>query len=292
VELTAALRPGILGHHHSRQRGGDAPFDYEDLPPQNVVLELTRARDDDYLSKGFTLKKSMEIRIYALGEGREGEMFDYGWIVDAKTRKKIWTMDFYDTEHAGGAEKNRLFEGSIRLEKGSYLAYFVTDGSHSFRDWNTSPPYDPERWGLTLMASSEGFSPNDVAGYEPQQDGAILAQLTNVRDDQRRQTNFSLNKNAEVRIYAIGEGSDGEMFDYGWIEDERTGRVVWEMTYRMTEHAGGAHKNRVFDDTISLKSGEYLLHYKTDGSHSWRDWNASQPHDPEYWGITVYRVEE
>jgi len=38
--------------------------------------------------KGFGLKKSMDLIIYAIGEGSRGEMHDYGWIVDAKTHKK------------------------------------------------------------------------------------------------------------------------------------------------------------------------------------------------------------
>ena len=32
-----------------------------------------------------------------------------------------------------------------------------------------------------------------------------------------------------MRIFAIGEGQAGEMFDYGWIEDVDKGSRVWEM---------------------------------------------------------------
>jgi hypothetical protein len=77
------------------------------------------------------------------------------------------------------------------------------------------------------------------------------------------------------------------MADYGWIEEAKTGRRVWEMTYRSTEHAGGASKNRRFDGTIRLSAGEYVLRYETDGSHAFGDWNADPPDDPEMWGVTV-----
>ncbi len=266
-------------------------YEYEDLPKKNVFLELTRVRDDEYLTKGFTLKQPLDVRVYAVGEGRDGDMFDYGWIMETKSRKKVWTMDYRETEHGGGADKNRLFDDVVRLDKGSYLVYYVTDGSHSYRDWNSSAPFDQERWGVTLLASSENFDASQVAEYVPEADANVLAQIDNVRDDQNKQLRFSLDKNAEVRVYALGEGRDGDMFDYGWIEDARTGRVVWEMSYRMTEHAGGAHKNRVFDGNVYLKAGEYELHYQSDGSHSWRDWNDDAPHDPMHWGITVYRPE-
>ena len=265
-------------------------FEYEDVPAQNVFLQITRVRDDEFRSEGFSLKQPTEVRIYALGEGRDGEMFDYGWIVDTQTRKKAWQMDYDKTDHAGGGEKNRVFDATIRLEPGNYMAYYTSDGTHSYRDWNTSPPIDQEHWGLTLMTAGATSPAAVVAPYKESEAKEIVAQIINVRDDQHRQVDFRLPQNAQVRIYALGEGRDGDMFDYGWIEDSRSGRVVWEMTYRMTEHAGGGRKNRMLDDTISLKAGEYALHYKSDGSHSWHDWNTSPPHDPGHWGITLYRV--
>lgn len=282
---------GMIIRTSNSERANMRLNEYEDFPKKNIILELTRARDDEYLSKGFSLKQPMEVRIYAMGEGRDGDMFDYGWIVDAKTRRKIWTMDYRDTEHAGGADKNRLADEVLKLEKGDYVVYYVSDGTHSFRDWNSSAPFDQERWGITLLAANENFNAANIAEYTQEADASVLAQIVNVRDDQHRRVTFSLDKSANVRIYALGEGSEGDMFDYGWIEDARTGKVVWEMTYRMTEHAGGAHKNRVFDDAVSLRAGEYELHYQTDGSHSPRDWNDDPPHDPMQWGVTVYKPE-
>jgi hypothetical protein len=265
-------------------------FDYELLPDKNVVVNLTKLGDEEFRSTGFTLKRPLEVRIYAIGEGRDGEMFDYGWVIDAKTHKKVWEMNFDETEHAGGASKNRLFDGTQRLDAGNYLAYFVTDGSHSYVDWNSAAPYDQEHWGLLITAASENFSSADVAPYEEIDDESVLAQIVRVRDHDRERKSFSLSKEAQVRIYAIGEGSDGEMYDYGWIEDANTGKTVWEMSYHLTEHAGGARKNRLYDEVIALKAGEYILRFETDGSHSFNDWNDDPPHDATHYGITVYAV--
>ena len=69
-------------------------------------------------------------------------------------------------------------------------------------------------------------------------------------------------------------GLNREMFDYGWIENARSGEVVWEMTYSMTFHAGGGRKNRMVNTTLYLDKGEYTLHYTSDDSHSFNDWNA------------------
>ena len=104
------------------------------------------------------------------------------------------------------------------------------------------------------------------------------------------QKRFTLDSAAGVRVYAIGEGTGGDMSDYAWIEDTKTGRRVWEMTYRTTEHAGGATKNRKFDGVIKLPAGDYLVHFETDGSHAFGDWNAAAPFEPEAWGVTLFRA--
>jgi len=267
-------------------------YDYQDAAAKNTIVDLARLRDDEMRSQGFALKKPMNVRIYAVGEGRDGEMFDYGWIVDAKTHQKVWEMDYYKTDHAGGASKNRLFDGAIKLDKGSYVAYFVTDGSHSFMDWNSSRPYDADRWGLSIFGDDADFNSADVGKYEEEEDKSVLARVVNIRDDDRRRTRFKLDKDTAVRIYAIGEGSDSDMHDYGWIEEDRTGKTVWEMTYRRTEHAGGAGKNRMANETITLKAGEYTVFYESDGSHSFNDWNDDPPYEPYNWGITVYAAED
>ena len=111
---------------------------------------MTGLGDDADVSKTFTLSQSTPIKITALGEGRSGEMFDYGWIEDAKTGETVWEMTYRKTRDAGGADKNRLAVANITLEKGTYEVFFVTDDSHSFEDFNASPPDDPERWGILI----------------------------------------------------------------------------------------------------------------------------------------------
>ncbi len=266
-------------------------FDYQDFAPRDVIVALTRVRDDEYRSKGFTLKRDMKVRIHAVGEGSRGEMYDYGWITNAKTGQRIWEMRYHDTQDAGGNRKNRMVDEIITLPKGSYVVHYVSDDSHSYRRWNTSPPFDQEMWGITVVAAEEDFNTRDVADFDPEDNPAIIARLVRVRDSENRQTRFSLKKDSKIRIYAIGEGRNGEMFDYAWIEDARTGKAVWEMTYRKTDHAGGAQKNRMVNDTVMLEAGDYILHYQTDDSHSFGDWNASAPHDPANYGVTVFAVE-
>ncbi|HER34192.1 MAG TPA: hypothetical protein ENO19_01825 [Halothiobacillaceae bacterium] len=266
-------------------------FDYKSKDLENVVVEMDKVGDDGYVRKGFTLKKPMKLRVYALGEGKDGQMYDYGWIVDADTRQRVWQMEYRDTEHAGGGEKNRMIDDVIEFDKGSYVAYYATDGSHSYPHWNTAPPMNRERWGLTITGV-EGFNRSNVADYDEEVSGDYLVHLSEMGDDESRRETFTLDKETTVLIYALGEGVDGRMYDYGWIEDAKTGRVVWEMTYRKTRHGGGASKNRMFNDTIVLGPGTYTVFYETDGSHSFHDWNADRPFEPENWGISVRPVDK
>ena len=271
-----------------QQRQFAKTFDYRHLPgDERVIVELTRLRDSDHRSEGFTLEQPMDVRIYALGEGTERGMGDYGWLMNARTRQKVWAMDYEHTEHAGGAKKNRQVDTVVRLEPGSYLVTFVTDGSHSYRDWNAAPPTHQDRWGISLFGG-EDFDRQAVAEYREDQDPAVLARIARVRSDSHRRRDFTLEARTEVSVYALGEGTHGEMYDYAWIEGSG-GEVVWEMTYPMTGGAGGASKNRLYQGTLELPPGDYVLHYKSDDSHAYRDWNASPPHDPDGWGVQIAR---
>lgn len=265
-------------------------FDYEHNTAKGAIVALRNMRDDAYESKGFSLKRPMEVRIYALGEGSGGDMYDYGWLENARTGERVWKMDYRDTEPAGGASKNRSFDGVISLPAGDFVAHYVTDDSHAYGDWNSAPPYDQAAWGLTILPTGT-YDRSDFGTYDKEKDPSTIARLAPVRDHAHKRQRFSLDRDTAVRITALGEGSGGDMYDYGWIEDAETGRVVWEMTYRMTDHGGGASKNRHLSTVLNLRRGEYILHYRTDGSHAFGDWNASRPHNPAEWGITLRKAE-
>ena len=116
----------------------------------------------------------------------------------------------------------------------------------------------------------------------------VVAQIVQVLDNEDKTVTFSLPSSQEVRIFAIGEGQDGEMFDYGWIENADKGLPVWEMQGPKTTHAGGAGKNRKVNVVINLPAGNYKLRYKSDDSHAFDHWNSLPP-DVNFWGIAIYK---
>jgi hypothetical protein len=255
-----------------------------------VFLSITKVGDSETRSEAFTLKQDAKVRVYALGErdNNARQMADYALILDASTRARVWKMDADATVHAGGVSKNRLVDEVITLTKGSYIVQYNTDDSHAYNDWNSDAPYDQAHYGVTLSLVGEKTDRSIVSKYADPREKGILAQIVRVRDDEKKTVNFKLDKTTKIRVYAIGEGQSREMSDWGWITDAKSGSTVWEMTYSMTSHAGGARKNRMVNTTIILDKGSYTLHYETDDSHAYGGWNTDPPEDAEYWGITLY----
>ena len=64
---------------------------------------------------------------------------DYAVITNAKG-EDVWNMKFGESKHSGGAFKNRKFNSIITLPPGRYTAKYVTDESHSWGNWDDSPP--------------------------------------------------------------------------------------------------------------------------------------------------------
>lgn len=265
-------------------------FDYEPVPEGQTIVSLIGVGDDENRSAGFALKRALDVRVFALGEGRNDDMSDYGWISNADTHKRVWTMRYDDTEDAGGTEKNRLVDTALHLPPGNYVVHYKSDGSHSFNDWNGAPPADGKYWGISVFPASGRLNPADIGPLErAARTGATIAQLMMMGNDENASMGFQLSAQTRIRVYAEGEGRDGTMFDYGWIE-AADGTKVWEMRLDATEPAGGDDKNRLFDGSITLPAGAYTLHYHSDGSHSYNDWNADPPDDPDGWGISVFRT--
>ena len=274
----------------SDKKDRDALELLETRDDEGAIVRLAPLGDDAFEKEGFSLNRDVRLRVYAMGEGDNGEMVDYGWIVNAKTREKVWEMDYRSTRWSGGAEKNRVVDEEVVLPAGDYIVTFVTDGSHSYDDWNQLPPYDPSFWGITVWdADGRSGEALKVTSYNPEDDRRMIVDITRVGDDRFESKGFMLTKPTRVIVRCLGEyGSGGRFVDFGWIIDAKTREMVWEMTRRNTKHAGGAGKNRMFEDVLSLEQGSYEVYYLTDDSHSYRRWNAGPPYDPESWGIAVW----
>ncbi|HSD32680.1 MAG TPA: hypothetical protein VLB49_12265, partial [Gemmatimonadales bacterium] len=260
--------------------------------PLTGEVVLTLRADTPGVSEraAFEVTRAIALEAHAVGELRKDGAFDYGWIQSADTRRRVWEMEYGQTVEAGGARKNRTVRDTIHLPAGRYVAYFVSDDSHDPEEWNAVPPFDPGAWGLTLrVIDPAARAAIRQIAWDQVPDQTIVS-LIRIGNDELRTAGFTLRRPLEVRVYALGEGSDpnGEMSDYAWIVNAATRRRVWAMRYDDTEAAGGADKNRLYDRTLRLEAGSYLVYYRSDGSHSFDDWNAAPPPESRYWGVSVF----
>lgn len=258
----------------------DAPLRWK-----NILVSLPATTDSGHWTQAFHVRKPITLHVYGEGEGSGRTMHDFGWIVDARTRARVWEMSMDKSQFAGGARKNRRQVETIQLPAGDYEATFITDDSHSPADWNAAPPCDPGLYGLTLSLPVEADL-GSVALTKPLS-WSVLAEVVRVGNDQDRSATLTLPSAQSVRIYAIGEGNGDDMADEAWIEDAG-GKRVWKMERSRTHAAGGASKNRLADEVISLPKGTYTLRFRTDDSHAYGHWNSDAPWDPEHYGVTVY----
>ena len=117
--------------------------------------------------------------------------------------------------------------------------------------------------------------------------------ILGVGDNVSMKQSFNVRKEGTWLVSNLGEGNTTTSNDYGWIENA-AGDTLWSAYSGQNSFwAGGSPKNRVSLDAITLKPGEYILRYVSDGSHSVADgFNETAPNHPEWWGIAIAPVRD
>ncbi len=126
-------------------------------PPRerkNVVFKSIGAGEKVRVRTGLQVKNPVTVGLYCIGElGNNRDVADYGWIINRKTRDRVWAMDKRNSAPAGGAKKNIVFDGKVELAPGDYVLNYISDDSHSPLDWIAAPPVDPLYYGITMFVS-------------------------------------------------------------------------------------------------------------------------------------------
>jgi len=142
-DLSTVVRPGP-----PPDEVGHVGVDSTGAPTGEVLVRFNRVRSDEHLRATFWFGEPASIHIYALGEILPIGAYDYAWIEDEEG-ETIWAMSRENTTVAGGSAKNRLFDGSLTLEAGTYTVHYITDDSHAYGDFS-QPPNDPASWGVVI----------------------------------------------------------------------------------------------------------------------------------------------
>ncbi len=286
-----------------------------------VLGELRCIGSSQNAEVSFTLAVRLDVVVVGQGEMIGDEMYDWGTLLQRDT--PIWSMQVDQTEHAGGADRNRRQAELLSLEPGDYTLRFQTDDSHDCSDGyaSGSNPDDDEFWGLAVVSldpdlpasavqRSEPFvryldgdgpdddddapGPSAAASTAPPLDGergeAILV-FERVGNDARLERSFTLTAPTRVRVIAQGELLPSGPVDFGWIENEQRERV-WELTRANSVAAGGQAKNRRFDGVLTLAPGRYSARYVTDDRHAFGGFDGPAPDNPAEWGLRIERMVE
>lgn len=210
------------------------------------------------------------------------------WIVD-RHGELVWKI-----EKITSRGKLASCKADLILQPGYYKAcYFMTprkeeSGRHWLYSWlfrKSDTHESSEKWGIKLEADSiEQLSADDF--YDR---ASLIADMSQMVDNQFRTRGITVLKQAPMEIYAIGEGDPKKrvMYDYGWIQKADSRELIWKMQVQNTVHAGGANKNLLARDSFTFEPGNYLISFITDDSHSFESWNDFPPFDLDAWGIRL-----
>src|SRR2546425_12020831 len=102
------------------------------------------------MRKGFEITRPTAVEVYAIGELRLDGEFDYGWIMNVDTHKRVWSMTYATTDPAGGAAEKRMLGGTVHLKPGHHAAASGCDDSPRPDEWNKLPAADPEVLGVSV----------------------------------------------------------------------------------------------------------------------------------------------
>jgi len=133
----------------SGSRPNNASGRSDGAPGGGALVEFRRVGSGARRVALFVLDEETRVRVVAVGELLPGERLDWGRIEGADG-ETVWEMTRANTRPAGGAPKNRVFEGALTLDPGRYSAFYETNGRHAFGDFEGGAPDDPDAWGLRV----------------------------------------------------------------------------------------------------------------------------------------------
>ena len=290
----------------------EAIADFDPWRSRDPIVSFTQVPDNTEHDQRFEVRQPIQVVVYAVGEMTDrNSIYDYGELLkeEANRKRSVWKMSWDETVGAGGGKKNRLEVAFLSLEPGVYTFHYETDGSHAFDDWNEGAPDYPERWGATLFPMAVALDSGVVQLLEAPEEqiwtssnaplaldvahaGEAIVSWTQLRGEVDERRVFELDHEAKLHIQAVGEITYSSQYDYGWIEETRTGDIVWEMLLDNTQPAGGADRNRRFDGVVTLQPGQYVIRFITDASHHYGFFGDEAPDDDDAWGITIHYVAE
>lgn len=146
----------VLGYEQSTLENDDmrpppppAPSATPDLPG-TTILTFSEVGNETRRSESIVLDEQSNLHVQAMGEISISGRYDYAWIENTETGEIVWEMTWQNTRPAGGADRNRRFDGTVTLDAGTYTVHYRSDFSHAYGDFGDEAPIDPQNWGIRI----------------------------------------------------------------------------------------------------------------------------------------------
>lgn len=156
--IVAAASPAFDPAQVRHDRLSEADATAQPLGVRGPVLaQLARVGPFADREVPFSLDAPGTVRVVAVGELLPSQRLDWGWIEDEQGNV-VWTMTRENTQPAGGAAKNRRFDGVLDLPAGAFMLHFRTNEQHDAERFDAPPPSTPDEWGIRVeqvVASDE-----------------------------------------------------------------------------------------------------------------------------------------
>jgi CubicO group peptidase (beta-lactamase class C family) len=182
----------------------DAFCQPEKRDPEGLELlaRIGEVKDEAYERREFSLAQDSVLRVYAVGEGSGFGMTDFAGIEDVGTGELVWVMNYYETEAAGGAKKNRKVDIRLPLKAGRYRLHFKSDKGHCWEQWNDQPPGD-RFWGAALYRETNPEVLENTLFWEDAADPGALGWSTSKLEQVR--ANLDNEKTTALMIVTKGK---------------------------------------------------------------------------------------
>ncbi len=119
-----------------------------------VIQSILKVGNSQNLTKEIKIDRPGNYLVVCGGEGvlaNSVNEFDFGWVQNSRG-DTVWSAKkFADSYYLGGASKNRITAGLVKLTPGIYKLRYVSDDSHSYGNWNAIPPADSALWGIQVV---------------------------------------------------------------------------------------------------------------------------------------------
>jgi len=230
-------------------------------------------------------RNDLEINCFA--EHPDGRLFIGTWrngIIEYDKNLKEQKQYVYDSQSENSISSNSVLamerddKNNLWVGTSSGLNYFNTN-TGTFTKINS--------------VSNITYNPDITAKIESAiNDGAAVVAILGIGDHQDLSKSFKVTANGNYLVFSSGEGTLAGMYDFAFLTAANSDTIWTARTYKESRHSGGALKNRIQIQQVSLKAGNYVLHYKSDDSHSSLEWNDAAPDQPALYGTGLIEVKD